>query len=157
MVRWTDLQTYTKWYIKLLKDYSLNRKQRVVLNGSTSDISSIESGVQQGSVLDTLLFLIYINDLEANIKSKIKFFGDPTLTTSELNHLDLINKRAYQWKMAFNPETTKQADVLFSQHKLDYNHLPLFNGSMVLEVDAHKHLGLTLDSNHLLIILMIKL
>ena len=37
--------------LKLLKNYSLNRKQRVVLNGSTSDISSIETGVPQGSAL----------------------------------------------------------------------------------------------------------
>ena len=50
--------------------------------------------------------------------------------------------------MAFNPEPTKQAvKVLFPLHKLDYNHPPLFfNGSMVLKVDAHKHLGLTLAS-----------
>ena len=50
--------------------------------------------------------------------------------------------------MAFNPEPTKQAvEVLFSQHKRDTNHPPLFfNGAMVLKVDAHKHLGPTLDS-----------
>ena len=68
--------------LKLFQNYLSNRKQRVVLNGSHSDYSVIESGVPQGSVLGPLLFLIYINDLERNIKSKIKFFADDTMLFS---------------------------------------------------------------------------
>ena len=44
-----------------------NRKKRVVLNGSYSKYSIVESGVSQGSILVLLLFLIYINDLEKNL------------------------------------------------------------------------------------------
>ena len=51
-----------------------NRKQRVVLNASFSDYCSIKSGVRQGSFLGPLLFLVYINDLERNIKYNIKFW-----------------------------------------------------------------------------------
>ena len=150
--------------LNLLTNYLQNRKQRVVLNGSSSNYFSTESGVPQGSVSGPLLFLIYINDLEKNIKSKIKFFADDTmifsvvqdsaLTASELNHdLELINMWAYQWKMAFNPEPNKQAvEVLFSQKRLDSNHPHLFfNHSMVLKVDAHKHLGPILDSKLLFV------
>ena len=52
------------------------------LNGFYSEYSTIESGVPQGSVLGPLLFLIYINDFEHNIKSNVKFFADDTMLFS---------------------------------------------------------------------------
>ena len=116
--------------IKLFGNYLRNRKQRVVLNGFYSDYSIIESGVPQGSVLGPLLFLIYINDLEKNIRSNVKFFADDTMLFSIVkdpvvsanilnNDLDII----YQWKMEFNPDPTKQAtEVLFSCKKVSPNH-----------------------------------
>ena len=143
----------------LLKNYLSNRKQRVVLNGSSSSFHPIHSGVPQGSVLGPLLFLIYINDLEKDIKSKVKFFADdtmlfsivhdPTASAAELNQdLEMISRWAYQWKMSFNPEPTKQAlEVIFSQKRNKFHHpLLFFNGSLVSKVDVHKHLGLFLDS-----------
>ena len=82
--------------LKLFQDYLRNRNQHVVLNGFSADFSTIESGVPQGSVLGPLLFLIYINDLEKNIKSTVNFFADdtmlfsivndPLISANELNH-----------------------------------------------------------------------
>ena len=68
--------------LKLFQNYLNDRNQRVVLNGSFSEFFSIESGVPQGSILGPLLFLIYINDLEENIKSNITFFADDTMLFS---------------------------------------------------------------------------
>ena len=115
--------------LQLFENYLLNRKQRVVLNGSRSEYSVIESGVPQAPVLGPLLFLNYINDLKRNIKSNIKFFADdtsffstvksPVISAEDLDHdLAIIHQWGHQWKMEFNPDPTKQAsEVLFSCKK----------------------------------------
>ena len=45
------------------------RFQRVILNGQKSPWKPVIPGVHQGSKLDTLLFLVYINDLPNESKS----------------------------------------------------------------------------------------
>ena len=145
--------------LKIFRNYLNNRKQRVVLNATCSNYTLVESGVPQGSVLGPLLFLIYINDLEINKKSNMKFFADdtmlfsivndPALSANNLNHdLRLIQQWAYQWKMEVNPDPSKQAtEVLFSCKKSSPDHPQLvFNGTIVAKVNSHKHLGRILDS-----------
>ena len=75
--------------------------------------------------------------------------NDPVLSANNLNHdLRLIQQWAYQWKMEFNPDPSKQAtEVLFSCKKSSPNHTQfVFNGTIVTKVNSHKHLGLILDS-----------
>ena len=54
------------------------RRQRVVINGVSSSWGNVISGVLQGSVLGPLLFLIYINDIDNDLFSKICKFADDT-------------------------------------------------------------------------------
>ena len=50
------------------KSYLNDRKQFVSVNGYSSSICNITCGIIQGSVLGSLLFLIYINDLPETSK-----------------------------------------------------------------------------------------
>ena len=111
--------------LETLTNFLNDRKQRVVLNGQHSKWANIEAGVPQGSILGPLLFLIYINDLPDNLISNSKLFADDTslfsvindkhLSANKLNQdLNRINNWAFQWKMSFNPDPSKQAqEVIF--------------------------------------------
>ena len=55
-----------------------NRRQRVIVKNTASEWSSVSSRVPQGSVLGPVLFLIYVNDIDNGILSKISKFADDT-------------------------------------------------------------------------------
>ena len=142
----------------LLKDFLKSRKQRVVLNDQHSSSRDVNAGVPQGTILGTLLFLVYINDLSNGLKSNPKLLADDTSPFSvihdvnspqiDLNEdLDKINNWAYKWKMSFNPDPPKKAqEVIFSQKVNNVLHPPLtFNNVDVGQIRSQKHLGMFLD------------
>ena len=64
-----------EWFCSYLK----NRKQFVPIDGFVSNTKNISTGVPQGSVLGSLLFLIYISDLHICVKyTKTYHFADDT-------------------------------------------------------------------------------
>ena len=145
--------------LNFFETYLLNRYQRVVLNGTESNWKSLEAGVPQGSVLGPLLFLVYINDLTDNISCDMRLFADDSslftcvkgvnLTHDKLvKDLQAVTSWAYQWKMVFNPDMSKQAiEVIFSCKKHKPDHLELnFNRIPIAREPFTKHLGVYLDS-----------
>ena len=75
---------------------------------------------QRNQILGPLLFLISINDLSDGLQCNPKQFADDTSlfatvhnikkATNDLNNdLTKITKWAFQWKMNFNPDISKQA------------------------------------------------
>ena len=142
----------------LLENYLSDRFQSVLLKGQASSWRPVLAGVPQGSILGPLLFLIYINDLTNKLKSNAKLFADDTSLftivkdkTESANILssDLsdFSKRAYDWKMLFNPDPCKPAqEVVFSRKKKTQSHPAIsLNNIQVERTSYQKHLGLLLD------------
>ena len=134
------------------------RKHLVVLNGQVSQGTSIEAGVLQGSIIGPLLLFIYINDLSDDLLTNAKLFGDDTslfslvrdINTSAAllnNDLRKISIWAFQWKMSFNLDPSKQAqEVIFSRKHQKISHPSIyFNNNPIESVSSQKHLGMILD------------
>ena len=89
--------------LSLLKSFLNNRFQRVVLNCQCSNWSSVLAGARQGSILEPLLFLIYINDLPDGLESSVKLFVDDTsllLTVYDPNMLaDQLDKDLQKYQI----------------------------------------------------------
>ena len=61
-----------------IQGFLLERKQKIVLNGYSSNWADVLSGVPQGyqSVLSPLMFSIYVNDVPDIVDSPILLFAD---------------------------------------------------------------------------------
>ena len=108
-----------------------------MLNGKSSDWRMITTGVPQGSVLGPLLFLVYINDLAGNLTTDVRLFADDTslfhvltdadISADVLNHdLKAIETWAFQWKMSFDPNSTKQTEQVIFLPSLSKLYIPQF-------------------------------
>ena len=94
--------------------YRHRERQRVVINGASSDWEGVISGVPQGSVLGPILFTIFINDLNDNIKSLVLKFADDTKLAGRVGNtnavadlrkdLGALSDWSKDWEMPFNVE-----------------------------------------------------
>ena len=127
-----------------MTDFLSSRAQRVILNCQYSSWAKVKAGAPLGSVLRPLLFLIYINDLSEELASNPKLFADDTTLLSGVKNVDASNvglnndlkkigEWAFQWKVNFNPDPTKQAqELIFSRIVQIINHPPLFFNQSVV-------------------------
>jgi ribonuclease P/MRP protein subunit RPP40 len=97
-----------------IQDFITNREQRVVINNTCSKWEQISSGIPQGSVLGTLLFVIYINDMPNNLHKSCLLFADDAKIFSKITvndtsdaeilqqDLNRIQQWSSDWLMSFN-------------------------------------------------------
>ena len=75
------------------RSYLSNCKQFVSIDGYDSELAEIKCGVLQGSVLEPLLFLLYINHLNQAIKfCKVHHFADDTNLLCFSKSIKKLNK-----------------------------------------------------------------
>jgi len=107
--------------LRTIGNWISKRRQRVCVKGVKSTWEEVWSGVPQGSVLWPLLFLIYINDLEEEVVSKVFKFADDTRLFRQVNDtvdalgiqedLDRLVQWADKWQMQFNVSKCKVMHV----------------------------------------------
>ena len=111
------------------------------------------SGVPQGSVLGPILFLIYINDLEGDISSKVLKFADDTKVFRKVTNvkdkqslqddLDKLVKWSEKWQMLLHFGTGKCVHIGHGNIDEEYK-----MGDIVLgRTTQEKDLGVTFGAD----------
>ena len=146
--------------LKWVRNWLQDRTQKVVIRGTSSESFKVTSGVPQGSVLGPILFLIYINDLPAEVISPISLFADDSKVFTRIvtkterlkitdsngsevlqEDLDKIQEWAKKWKMEFNVDKCKIMHIGRKNPKSEYS----MNGTKLTETKEEKDLGVTID------------
>ena len=144
--------------LEWIKDYLLNRKQYVVYNNTKSNISSVEIGVPQGSILGPLLFIIYVNELPtiSSALSCIQFADDTSIfirgrslpkITSILNQeMDKITDWLNLNMLTINVSKTNYMIMTTQGKRIDDQECTItVNGSIAKRVSQTMFLGIVLD------------
>ena len=114
-----------------IRNWLAGRRQRVFINQSYSKRAPVTSDAPQGSVFGPLLFLIYKNDLDSNIISKMsKFADDIKLYHRARNHDDKMERQedinilvewANKWQMSFNIDKCSVMHIGRNNMQSNYN------------------------------------
>ena len=110
---------FRKETYKLIDSFLKNRKQYIQNGTKKSSLKVVETGVTQGSILRTILFLIYINDIKSMQKeTDLILYADDTAILTGSRNIELLNdhqlalKDTNDWikenKLVLNAKKTKK-------------------------------------------------
>ena len=92
-----------------IRDFLTGRSFRVCVGGEFSNLKDVLSGIPQGLVLGSLLFVLYINDLPDSIKSFAKLSADDLKMIAKAsdklqvdNDLQMLELWESTWLLDFN-------------------------------------------------------
>ena len=153
LIRYGIMVIASNWFLSYLSD----RKKFLSLNGHNPEFCSFKSCVLQGSKLDPLLFLLFINDFpRCLIFFKVTLFADDSTLTCGFKNLYVENitnsinenfEKIYHWLDVNKTKeiTHKSHHIVFSSRKKTF--LPLTRLGREIIAQTEKKLGITLDGN----------
>ena len=126
-----------------IEDWLSDRKQRVVINGTSSGWREVTSGVPQGSVLGPLLFIIYKISKFAN-DTKMGINADSDAAVKQLQEdLRKVGEWSKKWQMPFNLDKCK---IMHIGHKNKNEKYELL-GKEIESVQQEKDLGVVITND----------
>ena len=139
--------------LRWLTNWLTTRQQRVVIDNDASDWKRVTSGVPQGSVLGPLLFIIYINDIDTGISSKISKFADDTKichrakTEADQDVIQEDIDKLLEWsrksQMEFHEDKCTLLHVGIRNSKFNYT----IGEQQLTTVQEQRDLGVTVTEN----------
>ena len=146
--------------LSVLTLFLSNRSQYVLVDGCRSKMVNVVSGVPQGGILGTLLFLLYTSELFSILENKlIGYVDDSTLmavvpspdapvTVAESLNRDLVRVNTWcdLWGMKLNASKTKTMIVSRSRTMHPRSPPLIIDGTVLTESDDLDVLGVTFDS-----------
>jgi hypothetical protein len=80
--------------LKWIEDFLTSRTQTVIIDGVQSEKIHVTSGIPQGTVLDPIMFLVYINDINEYIKhSTLRLFADDSIIYKTIRNKEDTQKQ----------------------------------------------------------------
>ena len=146
------------YVLQWVEDFLSDRKQQVIINGSSSQEACVTSGIPQGSVLGPLLFVAYINDLPRGLQSTVKIFADDTKLYAQSNSsngpiflqndLNRLQEWSQKWLLRFHPEKCSVVKVGRDNENEYFMNQTTPNGSTTMKLKTssmEKDLGVIID------------
>lgn len=155
-------------FINWTESYLSNRKIRVIVDNTLSDIFNLNSGVPQGCILSATFFIIYINDLLRLTENHIFAYADDStliaqyslprgsgndvvqmkrslLVNSVNRDLELISQWGVSNLVKFNGNKTK-ACIVSNKRNIDYPPIN-FDNTVIIPSDNIDSLGMNIADN----------
>ena len=146
--------------LSILTQFLSNRSQQVMVDGCRSKLVNVVSGIPQGSVLGSLLVLLYTSELFSILENKLIGYADDStlmavvpypgvrvaVAESLIRHLGRVSEWFDLWGMKLKASKTKTMIVSRSRTMHPQSSPLTIDGTVLKDSDDLVILGVTFDS-----------